>query len=229
MKSRFSIIFTIIIVFSMTSCEKRGLPDFTEVLERWGISMRHPKFEKMKRLRSIENPYPSPTFLAGSLKGCAKDHTLQIIWHLGAIRSDASEDEYNKIKQFLSSSVDNQGKRWIYPQTMPEDNSTSPKDSNIVIKKWEIKQVTGDFKWEKRKDFMKDSCDYFTSPMGHKVLYQTWSYKDTADEAVYGASSIWCCEETNRMFRLTISNKYNNSEALLKKYLEHFKCHGIKP
>jgi len=228
-KSRFSIIFIIMLFFSIGSCERKSLPDFTEVLERWGISMRHPKFEKLERLRSIDPFHPFPTFLEGSLKGYAKDHTLQIFWYLGGFRSDEPEDEYRELKQILSFWVDAQEKRWIYPQTMPEDISTSPKDSNIGIKKWELKQVTGDFKWEERKDFMKDSCDYFTSPMGHKVLYQTWSYVDTTDEAMYGASSVWCCEETKRMFHLTISNKYNNSEALLKKYLEHFKCHGIKP
>jgi len=226
-KSRFSIIFTIIIFFSIGSCERKSLPDFTEIFERWGMSFSHPKFEKLQYRGFLGEL--RPTYRKGILIGNAKDHTLQIFWYLGGFRSDEPEDEYRELKQILSFWVDAQEKRWIDSQRIPDNISNSLEDSSIGIKKWELKQVTGDFKWEERKDFMKDSCDYFTSPMGHKVLYQTWSYVDTTDEAMYGASSVWCCEETKRMFHLTISNKYNNSEALLKKYLEHFKCHGIKP
>ncbi len=229
MKSRFSIIFIIMIFFSIGSCERKSFPEFTEVLERWGISFSHPKFEKLERRRFIDPFHPFPTYFEGSLKCYAKDHTLQIIWHLGGVRSDEPEDQYRELKQILSFWVDAQEKRWIDPQAMPDDISTSPKDSSNVTKKRELKMVSVDFKWEKRKDFKKDSCDYFTSPMGHKVLYQTWSYIDTTDEAVYGVTSVWCCRQSNRMFTLTISNKYNNNVALFEKYLEHFKCHGVKP
>jgi hypothetical protein len=229
-KLRFSIIFTIIIFFSIGSCERRNLPDFTEVLERWGISMRHPKFEKLVRHGFLTTKSSRiPEYRAGGLKGKAKDHTINVLWHRNPVRPDEPENEYNRIKQILSWQVDNQRKRWIDPQTMPDDISSSPKDSNNGIKKWQIKETTGDFKWEERKYFMKDSCDYFTSPMNHRVFYQTWSYKDTADEAAYGITSVWICKQSNRMFTLTISNKYNNNVALLKKYLEDFKCHGIKP
>jgi len=222
---RFSIIFTIIIIFAITSCEKRSLPDFTEVLERWGISMRHPKFEKMERRGFLEPKISRfPTYHAGVLEGKAKNHTINVLWHTNLIRPDKTENEYNKIKQFLSLRVDAQRKRWI-DSPMPDDIPGSPKDGSNI----KIKMVSGDFKWEKRKDFTKDSCDYFNSPMDHRIFYQTWSYKDTADKAVYGVTSVWCCKQSNRMFTLTISNKYNNNVVLLKKYLEHFKCHGIKP
>jgi len=216
--------FAVIVFFSIGSCERKGLPDFTEALEGWGISMRHPKFEKLERRGFIPfHTYPpsTPKYFDGSLEGYAEDYTIQIGWHSGGVRFDESEDEYNRIKQILSLRVDAQGKRWI--------DSTSPKDSITVIKKWELKQTTGDFKWEERKDFMKDSCDYFISPMEHRIFYQTWSYVDTTDEAVYGVSAVWGCRESRRLFFMTISNKYNYSEAFLKKFLEHFKCHGIKP
>jgi hypothetical protein len=227
-KLRFSIIFTIVIFFSIVSCERKSLPDFTEVLERWGISIRHPKFEKLER-RGFFRHRHSPTYFEGYLNGYAKDHTLRIVWYRNFIRSDEPEDEYSQLKQFLSSRVNNEGKRWIDSQRIPDDILNSPKDSSTGIEKREIKMTAGDFKWEKRKDFKKDSIDYFTSPMSHRVFYQTWSYKDTTDKTVYGVTSVWCCRQSNRMFTLTISNKYNNNVALLEKYLEHFKCHGVRP
>ena len=227
MKSIFSIIFTIVIFFPICTCEGKDDDDFTKVLESWGISMRHPKLKKLQ-YRGFPGGF-DPTYSAGSLTGKAQDYTLQIVWYMNPVQSDKPEEEHSQIKQILSSEVDAQGEILTGFRRKPDDIFISPRDSSIVIKMWNSSNEAAEAKREERKDFMKDSSSYFTSPMNHRVFYQTWSYTDTTDEAMYGITSVWCCRQSNRMFHLTIRNKYYNNYFLIKKYLEYFKCHGIKP
>ena len=80
-------------------------------------------------------------------------------------------------------------------------------------------------KWGKdEKDFKRDPMTWRTSPMAHRVFFQTWSYKNATDR-VYGITSVWYCKQSRRIFQFEILNTASNNDPFMREYLDYFKCH----
>jgi len=186
-KSSFSIIFTLIILFSIGSCKRKDGSNFTESFEDFGISMLHPKFEKLESYGFDQKHLPA-TDNSGVLMAGSKEHTITLFWFTNPFPGEMkTEEEYSNMKLRLASEV---------------------------------------AQWERaEQDFKVNPGNYLTSPVGHRVFFQTWSYKD-ASARVYGATSVWYCKQSRRIFQLNILNTSENNDSLIRKYLDGFKCHG---
>ena len=185
MKSSFLLIFTLIIL-SISYCTRKGSFNFTETFEDFGLSMCHPKFEKLESYGFDQKSSPA-TSISGVLMGGTKEHTITTFWFTNPFSGEmTTEEEYNNMKLRL----------------------------DVEVGHWERAE----------EDFKSNPGKYFTSPMNHRVFYQTWSYKNGPDR-VYGVTVVWYCKESKRIFQITILNKSDNNENLVMEYLDGFKCH----
>ena len=186
MKTKFFFIITIIILLSVSYCTRESSFNFEETFEDFGLSMRHPKFEKLESYGFDQKSSPA-TSVSGVLMGGTQEHTITTFWFSNPFSGEMTpEEEYNTMKLRLDFEVGH----------------------------WE--RAEEDFKSKPRK--------YFTSPMNHRVFYQTWSYKNGPDR-VYGVIAVWYCKESKRIFQMTILNKSDNNENLIMEYVDGFECH----